>query len=809
MTETPSLESRALALFEAALDQPSDAREAFVRAEAGGDEALAARVLKLLSFDESAASLIRTGGAGEDAADHPPPERIGAYRIVDLIGQGGMGAVYRAERDAGDFEHEAAIKIIRPGVLSDALEARFQAERQTLARLNHPHIARLFDGGETEDGAPFFIMELVDGEPILDDATARGLSLDARLGLFRDACSAVRHAHQNLIVHRDITPTNVLVTKDGVVKLIDFGIARPPQPDVPEGSPDTESAESRTYTPGYAAPERISSGIVNTLSDIYSLGRLLKDLTAGLAPSADLAAIIARASARDPAARYGSVDSLVEDIDNLLAGLPVNAREGGLAYRFGKFVARRRYSVAAASLALAGLVGGLVVINGLYRSAETARAEAETRFDEVRELAGFLMFDLYDAAGELPRSTQVRAGIAERAQAYLDGLGAVPNADPSLRLEIAEGWRRLGDVQGNPAFAHLGDTEAARESFARAEATLDALPALGVDPASETLQRAQLALSRAGVAMYGQVDTDLAAAQAREAITAFEALAPEPMPAQGHLGALRARVVLADVLVKSGEPDAALDVLDEAEATLEKARPLAGDLPDRDRRWLDLNEGAIEYYRGNAHYLAGSMGADQAYAAVETDHGEKAIAAYERAAAAYDAARETWPDWRRLTRNWTIAPYEAAGVLAEMGEEARAAASFDLALERARVLAAGDPNDEEARLVLDSVEAARAFYLAMVVEDPAGLSALRAIYETRAARADERPDDARARYHAISLLRPLGDSYWNQDQVETACETYDDARAAFDAFDTAFGLPEELRQSEYALILQSIDDCEE
>ena len=193
------IESAAFALFNDALDQPSGEREAFILAAAAGNSALIERVRALLAADGSASAVLRTGGASADAAEAAPPERIGAYRITGLVGQGGMGAVYVGERDSGDFNHKVAIKVIRPGVLSEALIERFRRERQILADLSHPNIASLFDGGELPDGSPYFVMEYVDGRPIGAWAEEAGLGLPDRLRLFNDACAAVRHAHQNLI----------------------------------------------------------------------------------------------------------------------------------------------------------------------------------------------------------------------------------------------------------------------------------------------------------------------------------------------------------------------------------------------------------------------------------------------------------------------------------------------------------------------------------------------------------------------------------------------------------------------------------
>ncbi len=256
-----ALERRVLALFEEALALPREEREAFAVRSAAGSTELLARLRAMLAADTTAS--LRTGAAATLVDEPPPPERIGAYRIEEPIGRGGMGSVYRGRRISGDFDHVAAIKIVKPGLLSEALVERFRRERQLLARLVHPNIARLYDGGETGDGSPYFIMEYVDGLPLLGWAERHRPGVDERLRLFADICGAVAFAHRNLVVHRDLTPSNVLVTEDGVVKLIDFGIARPAD-EGDQGAGSEASIGSLSLTPGYAAPERMTSRAVTT-----------------------------------------------------------------------------------------------------------------------------------------------------------------------------------------------------------------------------------------------------------------------------------------------------------------------------------------------------------------------------------------------------------------------------------------------------------------------------------------------------------------------------------------------------------------
>ena len=338
--EFRKMNARALALFEQSLDQPSDKRAAWIRTAAGADEKLREKALSYLAHDASSGFAFQTGGALHETLDDVGmPDHIGAYKVINLIGRGGMGAVYRCQRASGDFEHDVAIKVVRPGVMSDQLVARFQNERQTLARLSHPNIARLYDGGTLESGAPYIVMEYIAGLPITDWAAENNISKEQKLALFKAVCAAVSHAHQNMIIHRDISPSNVLVDDAGQVKLIDFGIAKLSD-DEEASTGQTNSLPSLSFTPGFAAPERSKDGGANTLSDIFSLGKLLAALIPSSDADADLQAIINKAAAIAPGDRYGSVSALLDDVENYTRGFPVEAVPRSSVYWFRKFVSR-------------------------------------------------------------------------------------------------------------------------------------------------------------------------------------------------------------------------------------------------------------------------------------------------------------------------------------------------------------------------------------------------------------------------------------------------------------------------------------
>lgn len=477
----PDMERAALALFERMLDIPEGERDGWLAAETAGRPDLLARVSAMRQADR--VSALRTGGAIDSVEEEPMPSRIGAYRITGRIGGGGMGSVYRGERDAGDFAHAVAIKVIKPGLLSERLIERFRGERQTLAQLSHPNIAHLYDGGETEAGSPYIVMELVDGLPLLHWADEHGAGRPERLRLFADICAAVGFAHRNLIVHRDLTPSNVLVTEDGAVKLIDFGIARPADAGgPPAGAPP--SIGSLSLTPGYAAPERMTSASVTTAADIYSLGKLLERLVPPGEGEGELRAIVARATAPLPEQRYPTADALAQDVDRWARGFPVGAVAGGRRYRMAKFVRRNAAAVVAGTAAVALLVGALGVTLHAYSRAQQARVAEAARFEELRSLAGYMLFDLNGDLRRVIGNAQARVSLADRAQRYLSALAGSPDASPALKHEAARGFIALARIQGVPTEPNLGAYERARDNLVTALGLLEGadLPAAAVAP---------------------------------------------------------------------------------------------------------------------------------------------------------------------------------------------------------------------------------------------------------------------------------------------------------------------------------------
>ncbi len=551
---------RAQALFHAARELGPEERDRFLQAECGADLALRSEVEAMLAEDAWEGSLLDrgvgaaagelfgaglaggatsglggaasgaegvapgSGGAASEGGGSGPADggaeaargrRFGPYRVTGVVGQGGMGVVYLAERD--DLGSRVAIKVLRDAALSPARRARFTGEQRTLARLDHPSIARLYDADVLPDGTPWFAMEYVEGVPLTEYCRRRGSSLEARLLLFRAVCEAVQHAHRHLVVHRDLKPSNILVRADGAVKLLDFGIAKQLE------SPDSPARQTRTglrlMTPAYAAPEQLTGEPVGIHTDVYALGVILYALLAGrlpfdlsgLSPAqaervvtgteprrpsdaareagpegtggpppgrtawADLDVMCLTAMHKDPRRRYSTVDALVRDIDHFLAAEPLEARPDSLAYRTGKFIRRNRRSLALAA-AVGVLVVGLVAFYTarLARTRDTALAEA----DRARRIQRFTL-DLFrggDAeagpadslrvvslldrgvreAGALDDEPESQADLYATLGGIYEQLGKLDRADSLLQKALAERRKLYG-----PDHPRVGESEVA------------------------------------------------------------------------------------------------------------------------------------------------------------------------------------------------------------------------------------------------------------------------------------------------------------------------------------------------------------
>jgi len=504
-------------LFAEAVELPKEGREAVLREKCGEDSALLNEVRSLLAAHDEDENIIEKNAFSFDVFTNSngksyDGKQFGTYKILREIGHGGMGAVFLAERNDGEFNQKVALKIVRQTILDTETERHFRREREILAGLNHPNIAHLHDGGVSARGEAFLAMEYVEGENLLDFAESQKLSIEERLKLFLKICAAVSYAHRNLTIHRDLKPSNILVNKDGEPKLLDFGLAKMLDENLSEQN--QTATVFRAFTPAYASPEQILGRKVSTSSDVYSLGVVFYELLTGdkpfhfegksleeiietitnnepLAPSAiqnskskiqnpklkgDLDNIALKAIQKNPERRYNSVAEFASDIERHLNGLPILARPATFLYRASKFFKRNKIAVSAAAIVILSVLTGLFFT--LWQANETRRERdrAEKRFNEVRKLSNSILSDITPKIERLQGSVEARQILVKNALEYLDSLSVESHNDTDLQSELASAYEKIGDLQGNPQKPNLNDYYGAIESYRKAQAIRQNLP---------------------------------------------------------------------------------------------------------------------------------------------------------------------------------------------------------------------------------------------------------------------------------------------------------------------------------------------
>jgi serine/threonine-protein kinase len=542
-------------IFHEASARPADERDAFVRAECSDDPELVDEVRGLLAAEgEALDSLADDAVATAATSVSWDGRRVGPYRIVRETGSGGMGRVFLAERADGEFDQVVALKVVRSFLASDLLFERFRQERQILARLQHPNIAGLLDGGVTEDGDPYFALEYVEGEPIDAYCDRERLSVDERLRLFQDVCRALVYAHANLVVHRDLKPDNILATADGQVRLLDFGIAKVLAED---GDAPAKGTALLAMTPAYASPEQVRGEPVGTATDVYSLGVILYELLTGELPydvsgrsptevervvtdteperpstrvghatrtgrdaareieearstdvarlrkrlSGDLDVICLKALRKEPENRYGSVEALLDDVTRHIEGLPVLARPATLGYRLGKGIRRNRWAVGAAATVL---LTSSTLVTFYTARLQDERDRAQVEAARAGAVADFLqsLFEVSDPTESLGETVTARELLDEGAARVDEGLADQPEVQATM-------LRVIGEV-----YASLGLSDRARSLLGRALA-------LAAEVHGDTHE--EVAYTRLALAQATQDDGDLVGAgpMFREAIATF------------------------------------------------------------------------------------------------------------------------------------------------------------------------------------------------------------------------------------------------------------------------------------------------
>lgn len=496
--------ARVAELFDAASEAPAAERAALLDQRCRADSETRAEV----------ESLLRAAGQAKSFMDSPVREArrlraafvagdvVDDYEIISLIGKGGMGEVYLATERT--VRRQVAVKLVRGGLDREMLTRRFQREQELLASLNHPNIAQLYATGVTSNGIPFFAMEYVEGTRLDEFICEVSPGLRERLTLFRRICGAVAYAHQNLVIHRDLKPANIRVTPAGEPKLLDFGIAKLLD-GLAEDSAEQTITMQRMLTPEHASPEQLRGERLTTASDVYSLGVLLYELLTGAKPyrwtsrspaeiertltqqaairpsendatqvemrkalRGDLDNIVLMALRNEADRRYPSAGALSDDIRRYLDGLPVRARKDTLSYRTSKFIRRNRAGVVIGVLAVASLVIALAVTLQQKR-------KADRRFGDVRQMANSLLFEV---EGELEKGpTRAREKLVTHAVSYLDRLAGEVTGDPTLKVEVAAGYLKVGDIQGRPFYANTGDKNGALASYVKAARILEPVAA--------------------------------------------------------------------------------------------------------------------------------------------------------------------------------------------------------------------------------------------------------------------------------------------------------------------------------------------
>ena len=548
MTESADQWLKTETIFHETIGLAEPDRTAVLEKRCNGDTALMVELRALLLACEAEQAHQGLGAATGDAL---PECRVGPYRIDRLLGRGGMGAVYLAHRDDGQFQQEVAVKIIDMPLATELFRERFRSERQILASLSHPYIARLLDGGVSQAGELYLAMEYIDGVSITTFCNEHDLPVRARLQLFRSVCEAVQHAHQGLVVHRDLKPDNILVVEDGTPRLLDFGTAKILTPSSPGGELDLTRQGMQTFTPRYASPEQVLGRPITIASDTYSLGVLLFVLLTGEQPyelqdfsteemvrvvchqparrpsevapglDADIDSIVLKALRKKPNERYTTTEQFSLDVQAYLEDRPVQARKGTVRYRAGKFARRNKLALAAACLLSLTLVTGIGGVLWQSREANLQRRHAEARSADLRELSNSLLSELDEALKDIPGSTGAQKLLVTRVLEHLDRMARDTRGDRQTELDLIQAYTRLGNVQGNIYYQNVADTAGALASFNKAIALAN--PLAKANPGDRDALRAQAAaLEARGEALSQVGDAQTSAASLQQAVRIYD-----------------------------------------------------------------------------------------------------------------------------------------------------------------------------------------------------------------------------------------------------------------------------------------------
>ncbi|MGO9274285.1 MAG: protein kinase domain-containing protein [Terriglobia bacterium] len=713
MDETAQRFLRIEAIFHEALAAPVETRTALIATRCDGDRELAAELrslLKACTAEEqvTASRRLRPDAGRENLAGG---KRVGPYELDRLLGRGGMGAVYLAHRADGQFEQKAAVKLIDLPLATDLFRERFRQERQILAELQHPYIARLLDGGITAEGDLFLVMEYVDGVPIHRFCEKQCLSVPQRIALFMRVCEAVQFAHQHFVVHRDLKPDNILVAEDSTPRLLDFGTAKLLSPSLVSPASKLTREGYQSFTPQYASPEQVLGNPITTASDTYSLGVLLYLLLTGTLPyelkelttaemlrviceepprkptqavgspkrlDADLEAILLKALRKEPQNRYLTTEQLASDLRAYLEGLPVVARHGTLQYRAGKFIRRNRLHMAGVALLAASLAAGVVGVLWQAKVANQERRKAEARSADLRQLSNSLLSELDEAIKQLPGSTGVQKLLVTRVLEHLDRMARDAQGDRQTQLDLVDAYTHLGNIQGNDYDQNLGDPAGAFASLDKALAIAGPLAASDSKDRQATRALALVQQSRSEI-LWQTDKTPEAIPVMREAVKSFDSLVEDPHASAALIyEASSAYGTLGDELGQSGTASLA----DSAGAVAAYRQSLA-----LDDRALSIDPNFLRAKRGLAINLFKVGGVE-----METDPAE-ALQDFQVSLQRADALAKAEQDSLPAVRLRGMLLRKQADAFERLGEYAQTAPLFQQALEICQRIAAQDPKD--------------------------------------------------------------------------------------------------------------------
>jgi tetratricopeptide (TPR) repeat protein len=716
MIETTESFLRIEAIFHEALAAPVEEIAELLDRRCNGDQEMVAEVWALLDACEAeerlAASRRPEPGTGREAQAEARP--IGPYMLDRLLGRGGMGAVYLAHRADGQFEQKVAIKLIDLPLATNVFQKRFRQERQILAGLQHPYIARLLDGGVTAGGDLYLVMEYVDGVPIHHFCLKHRLTTRQRLELFLHVCEAVQFAHQNFVVHRDLKPDNIMVAEDGTPRLLDFGTAKLLSP--LEGAPDSEQTREsyQSYTPQYASPEQVLGNPITTASDTYSLGVLLfllltgeppyefKELTTGemvrvvcegtprkaslevvsgkqLDP--DLVAILEKALRKEPQERYRTAEQLASDVRAYLEGQPVGARQGTLRYLACKFAHRHWLGLAGAAVLALTMFTGIAGVLWQAKVANEERHKAEARSADLRQLSNSLLSEFDEAIKELPGSTGAQKMLVTRVLQHLDSMAKDAQGDRQTQLDLIEAYSRLANIQGNDYDQNLGDSSGALVSIDKAVALAEPLARRGVRD-REALRALAFAQQSRSEILVGPGRTQEAIASMRKAVEIYD-----PMMATSDASTAlicdvaSAYSVLGDELRESGT--ASLADKSAVLAAYRKAIAL-------DERALTIDPHFLRALR-SLSINRGKIGGVE----LETDP-SLALKDYQAALQRIDALTQAEQESLSVRRMRAILQRREASALVQLGEYAKATELFTEVAQVFQKNVAADAQDQRA-----------------------------------------------------------------------------------------------------------------